>query len=159
MIMYTLYIKLNPELDESIINLYKKVENTGENSGLDLYCPHNINVTKTSMIDHMLSCCMINNDTREMSGYYLYPRSSLSKFPLMMANHVGIIDLGYRGSIMAKVRYIPFADEENIGKYKITKEQRLFQICAPNLMPFKVKFVDTLPSSERGEDGFGSSGL
>ena len=42
---------------------------------------------------------MLNNDKN--IGYYLYPRSSISKTPLILANSVGIIDSGYRGNIKA----------------------------------------------------------
>ena len=35
----------------------------------------------------------------EPTGYYSYPRSSISKTPLLLANNVGIIDSGYRGNI------------------------------------------------------------
>ena len=40
-------------------------------------------------------------------GYYVYPRSSISKTPLVLANHVGIIDSGYRGNLMAALRKLP----------------------------------------------------
>lgn len=33
------------------------------------------------------------------TGYYLYPRSSISKTPLMIANKTCIIDPGYRDNI------------------------------------------------------------
>ena len=34
------------------------------------------------------------------TGYYMYPRSSLSKTQLRLANSTGIIDAGYRGHLM-----------------------------------------------------------
>ena len=157
--MYTFYIMFDDNLSQDIRDKYSSIEHTGEDSGLDLYCPDDIKVSTLGTINHMVKCCMVNNDTGELSGYYLYPRSSLSKFPLMLANHVGIIDSGYRGNIMAKVRYLLFADPEAVGFFKVTKGHRLFQICTPDLTPFKVKIVDNLPSSIRGEGGFGSTGI
>jgi dUTP pyrophosphatase len=89
------------------------------------------------------------------TGYYLYPRSCLSRTPLSLANHVGIVDSGYRGSIIAAFR-CSAADE-----YTVEPFSRLVQICAPNLAPFRVVLVDSedeLSSTKRGEGGFGSTG-
>ena len=46
-------------------------------------------------------------------GYYfeVYPRSSLSKLPLSLANSVGIIDSDYRGEILVPVR----VHHQNVG--------------------------------------------
>ena len=92
------------------------------------------------------------------SAYYLYPRSSLSKTPLMLANSVGIIDAGYRGNIMAAVRKLP-ADSPN--GYTVEKHTRLFQICHSTLCPVFVVLVaeSELNQSERGDGGFGSTGI
>jgi dUTP pyrophosphatase len=92
-------------------------------------------------------------------GYYVYPRSSISKTPLMLANHVGIIDSGYRGNMMAALRKLPTS--ENVAEsYKVEKHTRLFQICHPTLCPVFVVLVpeSELNSSERGTGGFGSTG-
>lgn len=92
-------------------------------------------------------------------GYYVYPRSSISKTPLMLANHVGIIDSGYRGNLMAALRKLPM--DNNVEPYKVEKHTRLFQICHPTLCPVFVVLVpeSELNSSERGTGGFGSTGL
>lgn len=90
-------------------------------------------------------------------AYYVYPRSSISKTPLMLANHVGVIDSGYRGNLMAALRKLP---QESRKEYIVEKHTRLFQICHPTLCPVYVVLVDEseLNSSERGEGGFGSTG-
>ena len=90
-------------------------------------------------------------------AYYVYPRSSISKTPLMLANHVGVIDSGYRGNLMAALRKLP---QESRKEYVVEKHTRLFQICHPTLCPVYVVLVDEseLNSSERGEGGFGSTG-
>ena len=74
----------------------------------------------------------------EVHGYYLYPRSSISKGKLRLSNSVGIIDYGYRGDIMAAV--------DNIGDtdYHIEKGERLFQLCSPDLTSIDVAVVDSL---------------
>ena len=91
-------------------------------------------------------------------AYCIYPRSSISKTPLVLANHVGIIDSGYRGTMMAAVRKLP---QDTAGApYVVEKHTRLFQICHPTLCPVFVVLVDEseLNSSERGDGGFGSTG-
>jgi len=108
------------------------------------------------------------------TGYYMYPRSSMSKTPLMLANHTGIIDSGYRGNLISALRYIPskylpdgFFGPDNGERrpttitYTLAKHTRLFQICHPNLCPVYVVLVseDELTSTERGEGGFGSTGI
>ena len=95
---------------------------------------------------------MINNNNQPV-GYYLYPRSSFHKYPLIVANHLGIIDAGYRGNITGMVK--PFNSKNNV---EIKKNTKLFQICSHDLSPFNIKIVDELPPSSRGNDGFGSTG-
>ena len=90
-------------------------------------------------------------------AYYLYPRSSISKTPMRLANSVGIIDSGYRGQIMAMVDMI----DPNKIPYEVTALDRHFQICHPSLCPFKVEIVtslDDLGATARGDGGFGSTG-
>ena len=98
-------------------------------------------------------------------GYYLYPRSSIVKTPFRLSNSVGIIDSGYRGEIMAVVDNIDSTNNDMkacICKY-MTPMTRMFQICSPTLEPFFVEIVETEEalgsSTERGNGGFGSTGL
>lgn len=168
---YTLLIQLDKNLPDEIKDYYKNLHEifNNEDSGIDLVCPYelNINVFQVGTIDLGIKCAMINNKNRLLTGYYLYPRSSISKTPLMLANHIGIIDMGYRGNIMAKVRclpydIIPFNDNYikcNSKNYKIQYFSRLFQICSPDLSPIMVRLVNELPESKRGTGGFGSTGV
>jgi dUTP pyrophosphatase len=89
-------------------------------------------------------------------SYYLYARSSFSKTPLMLSNHVGIIDSGYRGNLIAAVRKLPSDEPE----YTVEAGTRLFQICHASLCPVYVVLVSEseLKQSERGTGGFGSTG-
>ena len=88
--------------------------------------------------------------------YKLYPRSSMgSKTPLRLSNQIGVIDSGYRGTLMACTDNI--SDKE----YKINKHDRLLQIVAFTGEPVIVKIVDSideLNSTQRGAGGFGSTG-
>lgn len=89
------------------------------------------------------------------SAFYLYPRSSMSKTPLMMANHTGIIDSGYRGDLIVALRCL------DNKPYTLKEQTRLVQICDPKLKPIYVVLVeeDELSTTERGEGGFGSTGV
>jgi dUTP pyrophosphatase len=81
----------------------------------------------------------------------LFPRSSVSKTTLNLANSVGVIDSGYRGEIMFKFRYLEEGDVYDVG-------DRVGQLL---ILPYpQVEFeeVEELSSTERGEGGFGSTG-
>ena len=93
-------------------------------------------------------------------GYYLYMRSSTPiKTPLRMANCVGIIDSGYRGTIRAVFDILYSC----IDDFEFTKYNRYVQLAPPNIgRPMKVYIVDDLSmlgkKNNRNENGFGSSG-
>lgn len=92
-------------------------------------------------------------EAQEEVHYYLVPRSSICKTPLIMSNSTGIIDRTYRGLIKAPVRNLGSAD------YHVTEGTRLFQITAPDLGHIsEVRIVQSLPETQRGEGGFGSTG-
>jgi dUTP pyrophosphatase len=125
------------------------------NSGFDLFVPETVVVApgmKTQMISMGVKAEMIHNATTPC-GYFMFPRSSLSKTPLMLANHTGIIDAGYRGPLIGAFR--------NLGEEFVVEEHtRLLQICHPSLCPIYVIFCqeEDLSSTTRAEGGFGSTG-
>jgi dUTP pyrophosphatase len=139
-------------------------------SGFDLFVPEETvfgsnDLFKSKKIDCKIKTEMIIFDgelNRYISyPYYLYPRSSISKTPLMLANHVGIVDSGYRGNVIAAVRCL-YLEDGNTNSYIVEKYSRLFQICLPSLEPFYIQIVDdisNLSSTERGTGGFGSTGI
>lgn len=102
-------------------------------------------------------------------GYYLYPRSSISKTRMRIANSVGIIDSGYRGDIIAAVDTIGVFGSTDIWHIwketlaPIKKYDRYFQICSPDLSPFMVYIVDNERElgkpTTRGAGCFGSTGV
>ncbi len=124
------------------------------NAGFDLFVPGDITVRESAnKIDMKIICEaeMVSVNRRHNTGYYLYPRSSLSKTPLRMANSLGIIDSGYRGNIIGVF--------DTKTEYTIRKHDRLLQICAPSLAPIWVEITNNLDlETERGTRGFGSSG-
>ncbi len=142
--MNTLLIKL----DDSVKDFYDTKKNYTSDSGFDVYTPTNYTIPakSTVLVNMQIKCQPCFH-----SGYYLYPRSSVSKTPLRLANSVGIIDKGYRGYIMAAFDNISNED------YEIKKGDRLIQLCHPSLQPMEILFVDELDKTERGEGGFGST--
>tara|TARA_B100000575_G_C23124594_1_gene651363 strand:+ start:1639 stop:2250 length:612 start_codon:yes stop_codon:yes gene_type:complete len=148
---------------------YEKINNKDVNSsGLDIITPCHVIIPAKSMgfkIKLGIACEPIKiYDDEELieaelyyyklanCGYYLYPRSSLSKTPLRLANSVGIIDSSYRGEIMAAVDNISEED------FEIKQGERLFQLCSPTLEPINYIVTNELSETQRGDGGFGSTG-
>ena len=126
-------------------------------AGFDLFCPKNMTVEpgQTVLVDLGIACEAFR-DTQpagvQPTGFYIYPRSSISKTPLRLANSVGIIDSGYRGNLILAL------DNIKEFSYTIQKGQRLAQICSPLLEPIWLTIVDKLSETNRGAGGFGSTG-
>lgn len=146
-------------LDNKCDQYYVK-RNYDTDSGFDLYCIKETVVQpwEVETIESGIACRLFmrpyEDTTYDPSGYYLYPRSSISKTPLVFANSVGIIDHGYTGQIMAKVRNL------SNKPYVVSEGTSLFQLCSPNLKPFQeIVFVDELEKTERGDGGFGSTNV
>jgi dUTP pyrophosphatase len=123
-------------------------------SGLDVYFPDDVNIEgySTTIVDLEISCEATDNEGEKSLSYWLVPRSSISRTPLRMANSVGIIDAGYRGTLKVAI------DNTSEEIYAIKRGDRLFQICAPDLMSIHMSVVEELTATSRGEGGFGSTG-
>lgn len=83
----------------------------------------------------------------------VYPRSGLaSKRGVNLANCVGVIDSGYRGEI-----FVPL---HNITDKTVVLEMgtRVCQIIIQPYIHVELERVDELDETERGADGFGSTG-
>ena len=150
------------------INLhYNKLKGDLEHidAGFDLFTPQTIQLKShhVNKIDYKIICnariiknlekCQFYN-----TGYYINPRSSISKNKLRLANNTGIIDAGYRGHLIGMFDLI-YSNHDDVI---IDKFDRHLQICAPNLIPIFVELVDNIEELDiktlRGNGGFGSSG-
>ena len=146
----------------------KLMNNIFYDSGFDLLVPNDITfdypIHKSKFVDFNIKTemlyCEIDKDLVTSSAYYIHPRSSISKTPLMLSNHTGIIDSGYRGNIIGAFRFLDNI-EDGADPYVINKFTRLLQICHPSLCPVFIVFVDekSLSNTERGSNGFGSTGV
>ncbi len=65
----------------------------------------------------------------------------------------GVIDSGYRGEI--KIVLINLGDED----FEIKKGQKIAQMLVQKVERPEIELVDELNATERGENGFGSTGL
>ena len=128
------------------------------NAGFDIFVPKEVIFDphfSAKMVSHEIKCEMVNLQGISM-GYFVFPRSSISKTPLMLANHTGIIDSGYRGPLIGAFRSLQTA-----STYTVDKHSRLLQICNPSLTPIFAVLVNEsdLSTTSRGDGGFGSTGV
>jgi len=89
-------------------------------------------------------------------GYagYVQPRSGLAaKHGISIVNTPGLVDSGYRGELL--VNLVNHDDEQ---PFVVEPGMRIAQLVILQVPPVELVEVDELPESERGADGFGSSG-
>lgn len=158
--------ELKNKYAEAIHNHHLKLKNNIDHidAGFDLFAPTSMIMYehKVNLIDYDIICSatilkQMHDHRKEINtGFYMYPRSSISKTPIRLANSVGIIDAGYRGHLIGMFDCI-YDD-----KLLVFKFDRHLQICAPDLIPIMVTMVSTKEAlgvkTSRGEGGFGSTG-
>lgn len=136
----------------AVIGLTKCVSNRVNKIDLRVKCS-----AQMVLLDKKSECCCDTGSREFNTGYYMYPRSSISKSCMRLANSVGIIDSGYRGNLIAMVDCV-YEEQFLFSAY-----ERYFQICAPGLVPVVVCIVDNVEDlgekTARGDGGFGSTGL
>ena len=82
----------------------------------------------------------------------VFPRSSIRKYGLALANSIGVIDSGYRGEIMCSFKPTGSCPTYNVG-------DKIAQLI---IMPYpETNYIESteLSDSERGEGGHGSTGI
>lgn len=136
--------------------VYNNKKYEERDAGFDLFVSTNqtLEANKTIKIGSGVRCAFFDQTKLIFRAYYLYPRSSLSKTPMRLANSVGIIDATYRGEILAAV--------DLKDSFVINQGERYFQLTAPDLLPFdEIKIVSEIPGGPtvRGEGCFGSTGI
>ena len=83
----------------------------------------------------------------------LFPRSSVSKKDILLSNAVGVIDSGYRGEVSFRFKRLAWDSAiYNVGE----KIGQLIIIPYPQIQLEQAK---ELSETERGANGYGSSGL
>ncbi len=150
-------LEICPISDETKEFYQTQLNRQDDNAGFDLHSITELKVyDKVEFIPFGIKVRMLKivEDCEQIGcHYWLAPRSSIYKSGLIMANSLGVIDSSYRGELKAPVWSM-------IGNSKVEKGDRLFQILAPDMGHIsEVRIVESLPGTERGEGGFGSSGL
>lgn len=82
----------------------------------------------------------------------LLPRSSMATKSLTLTNSVGVIDSGYRGEVMAKMR-----STTDVVPAIYKPGERFAQLVIVPLLTYTIAEATELTDSERGEGGYGSS--
>ena len=107
----------------------------------------------------------------------LYPRSSIVKTNLSLANSVGVIDSGYRGDIKVCFKYIAQPEDMKIVEGKSFRGKkasgivtsinpqriyqngdRIAQLIPCKHLPLSIDYIDMINNTDRGIGGFGSTG-
>lgn len=98
----------------------------------------------------------------------IHPRSSVSKYNLVLANSVGLVDSDYRGMVICRFKYVwqpndfsLTSDERVVGSVNESKIYKKGDTVAqlvfePTVMA-DFELVDDLTQTKRGEGGFGST--
>lgn len=152
--------KLVMNMVDEVVEFYEHGRDPS-NAGVDLYFPQDVTIPPGACaIVGMGVTCRMETYTCDTAGtpicspFYLYPRSSIAKTPLILTNGVGVIDAGYRGEIKAALRNLDISKP-----YTIKRGERLVQICAHDLSEITVSRGDVQESETvRGGGGFGSTG-
>ena len=126
------------------------------NSGIDLPTPQDTVISPGTVVWVNLGVRAVclrptpsSSDQMVPWAYRLVPRSSISKTPLIMVNSEGIIDVGYRGPLIASVRNLDTAP------YTISAGHALFQLVAADLAPPEYELLASADS--RNDQYFGAT--
>ncbi len=90
------------------------------------------------------------------AGYVglVHPRSGLArKHGVTVLNAPGTVDAGYRGEIQ-----VILANTDPQEAFTVRRGDRVAQLVVQQVAQADLVEVDTLPGSDRGEGGFGSTG-
>lgn len=151
-------IKNQMKVDENVLNVkYKKLTDNAVEPSYAKHGDAGLDLTITSVISE--------TDTNITYGFgisveipygyvgLLFPRSSVRNFQIILSNCVGVIDSGYRGEIQATFK------KTNTEAVSYQVNERGAQLI---IMPYpQIRMVqsDELSSTERGDKGYGSSGM
>ena len=97
-----------------------------------------------------------------------FPRSSVSKYNLVLANCIGLIDADYRGEVLLRFKYIWQPEDYLVGNDKTlegyvnftklyNKGDKVCQLKVTKVENVEFVLVDELDSTNRGDGGFGST--
>ncbi len=97
-----------------------------------------------------------------------FPRSSVSKYNLVLANSIGLVDADYRGEVLLRFKYIWQPEDLRVNKDNLfegivninkiyKKGDKICQLKVTKVENVEFVLVNELDSTNRGEGGFGST--
>lgn len=86
----------------------------------------------------------------------LFPRSSVSKTDLRLANCVGVVDSGYRGEITFRYKFVKDSYFASLKRFE--EGDRIGQLVIIPYPEIELTEKEELTDSERGTGGYGSTG-
>lgn len=120
-------------------------------AGADLFAAQEIVVPARDRVTVKTGICM---ELPEETAGFINPRSGLAeKKGITVLNAPGTSDAGYRGEV--KVLLINHSDEDVL----VSRGERIAQLVIVPVILATFKEVDSLSDSERGANGFGSTGM
>jgi dUTPase len=151
------------------VDLWKRVDYIEYKTNLFIEPPQGESETFRVIFDSIIEKIL-----HKKYGYTLiYPRSSISKYNLVLKNSVGIADHSYRGNLCLRFAY-QWQPEDQIyfnyydggvysyGRVNMDKIYKRGDKCGQLVAAWKEeidwKVVDKLEETARNEGGFGSSG-
>lgn len=86
---------------------------------------------------------------------FVLPRSGLAaRYGVTCLNTPGLVDAGYRGELL-----VVLVNTDPVTPHEVHRGDRIAQLVIQRIGEATFTAVDELPASERGEGGFGSTGL
>ena len=95
----------------------------------------------------------------------IFPRSSISKTDLMLANGIGLVDESYRGEIICRYKIVGrtgWRMSDGGGEYMpviYKKGDKIAQLVIRKTQHVDFEWAEELSNSSRGLGGFGSSDI
>lgn len=130
---------------------------TKGSAGIDLYALPNENYAKSLVWNGIYTEFSTGIKLEIPEGHVgiIVPRSSSGSNGIMLANTVGVIDSDYRGEI--KLRLVKWGVEQS-NPIAIKEPVRVAQLLIMPVKQVDIEIVDSLEETDRGENGFGSTG-
>lgn len=139
-------VKIKKLVPEAVIPAYS---NPGD-AGLDLVATY-VKVEDHNQYGYFEYGTGIALEIPEGYVGLVFPRSSISKTGMILSNSVGVIDSSYRGEIKFRFKYISGTASYEVG-------DRVGQLIILPYPSVEFEEVDSLDETQRGADGFGSTG-
>ena len=116
--------------------------------GYDIFSDENIIIPSGEYMTLSTGISILSGSKKY--GFVIKDRSSVACKGLF--THAGILDGGYTGEV--KVLF----HNANLHPFKIYRGDKIAQLIPTEIVTFDIEEVDSLVITERGNDGFGSTG-